>query len=250
MRAVWPLDPDMSRETLTGRPVSHGVPVNAGFGSRARWVAEARHWLAFIGPARLAAGTVSLFAVAAGGWLLVRAPAPPVESLMPRATPVPTPVSTGPAIVVVHVAGAVARPGVYTLPAGSRVVDAVAAAGGAVRGADLAALNLAVVLVDTEQVFVPLLGRDGSRALVAPRLRPGAGAGSAGTGSAGPTAKVNLNTATADQLDALPGVGPATAASIVDHRTRHGPFASVDDLLDVPGIGEAKLAALRDLVTV
>ena len=217
---------------------------------RDRLLAEARHWLVFIGPARLVTGIVSLSALAVGGWLLVRAPAPPVESLMPRATPMPSPTSTGPATVVVHVAGAVARPGVYTLPAGSRAVDAVAAAGGAVRGADLAALNLAVVLVDTEQVYVPVLGREGSRALVAPRLRPGAsGSGGAAT-NAGPSAKVDLNTATAEQLDALPGVGPATAAAIVDHRTRHGPFTSVDGLLDVAGIGEAKLAALRDLVMV
>ena len=218
---------------------------------RGRLLAEARHWLAFVGPARLATGIVSLVALTVGGWLLVRAPAPPVESLMPRATPVPAPTSTGPATVVVHVAGAVVRPGVYTLPAGSRVVDAVTAAGGAVRGADLAAVNLAIVLVDTEQVYIPLLGREGSRALVAPRLRPGSGGG-AGGGAAnnGPSAKVDLNTATAEQLDALPGVGPATAAAIVDHRTRHGPFASVDGLLDVAGIGETKLAALRDLVVV
>ncbi len=217
---------------------------------RGRLIAEARHWLAFVGPTRLATGVVSLVALGVGGWLLVRAPAPPVESLMPRATPVPVPTSTGPVTVVVHVAGAVARPGVYTLAAGSRVVDAVTAAGGAVRGADLAAVNLAIVLVDTEQVYIPLLGREGSRALVAPRLRPGSTGGAGGGGSSGPKAKVDLNSATAEQLDALPGVGPTTAAAIVDHRTRHGPFASVDALLDVPGIGEAKLEALRDLVTV
>jgi len=228
------MDPDPSRRSL----------------DRDRWLAEARHWLVFIGPARLVTGVVSMVALTVGGWLLVRAPAPPVESLMPRATPAPAPVSTGPSTVVVHVAGAVARPGVYTLPAGSRVVDAVTAAGGAVRGADLAAVNLAIVLVDTEQVYIPLLGREGSRVLVAPRLRPGASGSGGAAANNGPSAKVDLNTATAEQLDVLPGVGPATAAAIVDHRTRHGPFASVDGLLDVAGIGEAKLAALRDLVTV
>lgn len=228
------MDPDPSRFSL----------------DRGRFLAEARHWIAFVGPMRLVTGVVSLVALGVGGWLLVRAPAPPAESLMPRATPMSAPTSTGPAVVVVHVAGAVARPGVYTLASGSRVVDAVTAAGGAVRGADLAAVNLAIVLVDTEQVYIPLLSREGSRALVAPRLRPGSTGGAGGGGGSGPTAKVDLNSATAEQLDALPGVGPATAAAIVDHRTRHGPFASVDALLDVPGIGDAKLAALRDLVTV
>lgn len=157
--------------------------------------------------------------------------------------------------VVVHVAGAVHQPGVVTLPAGSRTIDAVDAAGGFVPGADPDRVNLAAPLIDGSRLVVPLVGQ------VAPvELVPDAG----GTQGGGATARsadrtgsppssaapVDLNTADAAALDALPGVGPATAAAIISHRDEHGPFSSVEDLLDVRGIGEAKLDALRDLVTV
>jgi competence protein ComEA len=139
--------------------------------------------------------------------------------------------------VLVHVVGAVRRPAVYRLAATARVLDAVRAAGGAVRGADLEAIDLAAPLVDGEQVQVPRRG-----AAVAPAAA-GAGGGAAGA----PHAPVHLNGADAAALDGLPGIGPATAARIVAWRTAHGGFRRLDDLLDVPGIGPAKLAALKGL---
>jgi competence protein ComEA len=150
-----------------------------------------------------------------------------------------------PGVVVVHVAGAVVAPGVHTMGAGDRVSDAVAAAGGAVPEADLDGLNLAAPLADGQRVYVPRIGE------VDPASVPNGPSPSGGPlGSAAPAGPVDVNRATADELEALPGVGPATAAAIVDDRDRNGPFASVDDLDRVSGIGPAKLAALRDLVTV
>jgi competence protein ComEA len=153
--------------------------------------------------------------------------------------------------VVVHVAGAVAAPGVVRLGNGSRVVDAVTAAGGLRADADPDRVNLAATLVDGQRVVVPIVGQP-VPAEVAPAPAPSSGGATAGTasGTAAPGAPVDLNTATAEQLDALPGVGPSTAAAILDHRASAGPFTSVDQLLDVRGIGEAKLEALRDLVSV
>jgi len=133
---------------------------------------------------------------------------------------------------VVDVAGAVRRPGLYHLGAGTRIADAVAAAGGATAHADVALVNLAAPLADGEQVLVPVRGAGGAAA--------------AGTPS--PTAPLDLNTASAEQLDALPGVGPATAQKIIDYRQAHGPFRSVDELEAVPGIGPSKLAQLKGLV--
>lgn len=144
------------------------------------------------------------------------------------------------ATVTVHVVGAVRRPGVYRLPGGSRALDAVTAAGGLLGNADQAAVNLARVVADGEQIAVPVQGAGQAS---------GAGGG-AGAAPGAPGGKVDLNTATAEQLDALPGVGPATAAKIVADRTANGPFRSVEDLLRVPGIGPKKLDSLKDLVTV
>lgn len=145
-------------------------------------------------------------------------------------------------VLVVHVVGAVRRPGLFRLPDGSRVADAVSRAGGATRVADLAGLNLAASLVDGTQVLVP------SRVEAGPLPGESEGSGSAGSG-AGPAAKVSLSSATAAELDALPGVGPITAQKILDYRAAHGPFASVDDLDAVPGIGPTRIEQLRDLVT-
>jgi competence protein ComEA len=139
---------------------------------------------------------------------------------------------------VVHVVGEVRRPGLYRLREGSRIADAVRRAGGARRGADLAALNLAAPLADGVQVLVPPRARGGA---VSP-----AATGSAGESSAGP---VSLSSATVEELDELPGIGPVTAEKIVDYRTEHGPFGSVDALDAVPGIGPARLEQLRELVT-
>ena len=140
------------------------------------------------------------------------------------------PVETGE--IVVDVAGHVQRPGIVTLPAGSRVHEAIEAAGGLAGVVDTTSLNLARQLVDGEQVLVGITP-------VTPAGEPGS-----------PGGAVNLNTATVDQLDELPGVGPVTAQSIVDWRTDNGPFRSVEDLLEVRGIGEATVGDLRDLVTV
>ena len=139
--------------------------------------------------------------------------------------------------VAVHVAGHVRRPGLVRLPAGSRVQDAIRAAGGATSGADLDAVNLARKLIDGEQVLVPGPGDP-------PPLPPAAGA-APGT----PSAPLDLNTATVEQLDTLPGVGEVTAGRIVAYRSAH-PFTSVDELLEVPGIGQRRFEQLKDLVTV
>lgn len=138
---------------------------------------------------------------------------------------------------VVHVVGAVRRPGLYRLPEGSRIADAVTRAGGATAKADLAAVNLAAPLADGMQVAVPRR---------APPLEDAAGA--AESGAALPSGPVRLNTATVEQLDALPGIGPVTAQKILDYRQQHGAFASVDELDAVPGIGPARLEQLRELV--
>jgi competence protein ComEA len=148
--------------------------------------------------------------------------------------------------VVVHVVGAVRRPGLMRLREGARVADAVARAGGATRGADLAAVNLAAPVVDGIQILVPRrapTAADGT--VVGPDSEAGASAGVA----AGVGPKLSLATATAEELDELPGVGPVTAQKILDYRSQHGPFGSVDDLDAVPGIGPARIEQLRDLVT-
>jgi competence protein ComEA len=152
------------------------------------------------------------------------------------------PIAEAPArsVLVVHVVGEVRRPGLYRLRDGARIADAVHRAGGALRDADLAAVNLAAPLVDGIQVFVP------SR-VAAGAVGPAGGAGSAGGGAAG--GLVSLSSATVDELDELPGVGPVTAQKIIDYRTEHGPFASVDDLDAVPGIGPTRIEQLRELVT-
>lgn len=163
---------------------------------------------------------------------------------------------TATAEIVVHVAGAVMHPGVYHLPLNSRVTDALAAAGGALGSAATDSVNLARLLVDGEQVYLP----------TQEEIESGAVAGAGSTGSASGTSKggssaaggastlltgglVNINTATASELDALPGIGPATAQKIIDDREANGPFAKTEDLMRVPGIGESKYDALKDLVT-
>jgi competence protein ComEA len=153
-----------------------------------------------------------------------RAVAPPLR--VPRAARTAVPQ------LVVDVAGAVRRPGLYRLTQGARVDDALAAAGGATAKADVASVNLAAPVADGEQVLVPARG---------------AAAAAAGGGGAG-SAPVDLNSATADQLDALPGIGPATAAKIVAYRQQHGPFHSLEELDAVPGIGAGKIAQLKGLV--
>ena len=143
---------------------------------------------------------------------------------------------------VVHVVGAVRRPGLYKLSDGSRVADAVARAGGAGRKADLTLVNLAAPLVDGLQVVVP------RRAPPQPAAAAATGGSSAAGDSAAAQGPVHLNAATPEQLDALPGIGPVTAQKILDYRQQHGAFSSVDELDGVPGIGPARLEQLRALV--
>ena len=147
-----------------------------------------------------------------------------------RATPAPA------AKVYVVVVGAVRRPGLYRLRDGARIADALARAGGPTRRADTALVNLAAPVADGMQIVVPLRGAAGA-------------AGGSAPGGGAPGAKVSLSSATVEQLDTLPGVGPVTAQKIVDWRTAHGPIRSVDALDDVPGIGPARIEQLRDLVT-
>ena len=135
---------------------------------------------------------------------------------------------------VVDVEGKVKHPGIVTLPAGSRVHEAVAKAGGVRGRVDTSTLNMARVLTDGEQILVGVEPAPGDPA-------------TGGTSAAG--ARISLASATLEQLDTLPGIGPVTAQAILDHRSEHGPFTSVDDLLDVKGIGEATLADIRDQVT-
>ena len=146
---------------------------------------------------------------------------------------------SGSSRVTVHVAGAVRRPGVYRLASRSRVVDAVRRAGGARRRADLSALNLAAKLEDGRQVVVPLRPRAGAPVAAA--------AAGAATAPAGP---IDINTATAEQLDELDGIGPGMAGSILEYRKEHGGFGSIEELGQVPGIGDKRLAALREKVRV
>ena len=152
---------------------------------------------------------------------------------------------------MVYVSGEVVKPGVYVLLATSRVIDALQAAGGATNQADLVVVNLAASLVDAAQVFIPRIGST-------PRVtlpRPHAGinlpiADGAGGGATSAAGIVDINRATLFDLEALPGVGPSTAQAIIDYRVANGPYASVDDLLNVRGIGPSKLAAMRARVRV
>src|ERR687895_951414 len=186
--------------------------------------------------ALLLAGTL-LVVLAVAGRTLAGADGRPAESpaLLVPAKPV-----TSAARVVVHVAGAVRQPGLYELKEGLRIADAIARAGGATAKADTAAVNLAAPLADGMQVLIPsrVAGAAGTAA-----------AGSAAGGSAAAGARVSLSSATVDQLDELPGVGPVTAQKIVDYRAKNGGFRSVDDLDAIPGIGPARVEQLRELVT-
>lgn len=178
--------------------------------------------------------------VVALGWFLTQAgdgSVVPVDDRIPQVSLVPvTPPTTLAARMLVHVTGAVRTEGVYELEPGSRVMDAIGAAGGPTPDGQTDRLNLAAPVADGMQIRVPVEGE-----LV---VAIDAGSGAAGSGP------VNLNSASAVQLESLPGIGPATAAAIVAHREEHGGFAEVGDLLNVRGIGEAKLASLEDLVVV
>jgi competence protein ComEA len=186
-------------------------------------------------------GLVALLAVTLGGaglWYVRSLPRPVEVAAAPSGgtASVPAPASPSPEVVVlVDVAGWVRRPGVYEFSEGARVIDAIDAAGGARSGAVLEALNLAAPLTDGTQILVPREGQEG--AAPAPV-----------TGGAG--GLVNVNSAIATELEELPGIGEVIAQRIIDYRTENGPFATVDELVDVSGIGDAILESIRELVTV
>ncbi len=158
--------------------------------------------------------------------------------------------TTKPVEVAVHAAGAVVTPGLYRLTGAPRVADLIDAAGGLASDADVDRINLAAPLSDGERLYVPRVGETDVPSAVGAEGASGSGGSISGSSEPSASNPLNLNSATAEQLDTLPGVGPATAGAIVDHRSTHGPFASVDGLLEVRGIGPAKLEAIRSLVTV
>ena len=187
---------------------------------------------------QLAAYGVALAAVVLlGAWYLSRGGDP-----APEASPAAIKVEGdggGGKPVVVHVAGAVRQPGVYRMRANARVDDAVGRAGGATRRADLSQVNLAAQVEDGRQVVVP------------PRVRADAAGGAAPAETpTTPGVPLNINTATLEQLDELDGIGPTTAQHILDYREEHGGFGSVEELGEVPGIGDVRLASLREQVRV
>lgn len=213
--------------------------------------------VSWFGLGRLIASASAVVIVCLGAFWLVRSPQPPIEASLPQATapavgvtlppPEPTPVTTDAldvpdAPVTVHVAGAVRRPGVYELRTGDRVGEAITAAGGATLDGRPDLLNLAAMVVDGSRIHVPVDGE--------PVILPPSEAVPTGAGDPGPTGPVDVNRASATDLETLPGVGPTTAAAIVAERDRNGPFLNPDDLERVAGIGPGKVALLRELVTV
>ena len=224
------------------------------------------HWIGF---SRILASAFGVVVMVVGVWWVVRVPPPPPEASIPFATTsvasntIASNTDASSAIsssanITVYVSGEVVKPGVYVLLATARVIDALQAAGGATNQADLVVVNLAAPLVDAAQVFIPRMGSTPRVTLPRPHAGinlpiagAGAGAGAGAVGGATSTAGiVDINSATISDLDALPGVGPSTAQAIIDYRVANGPYASVDDLLNVRGIGPSKLAAMRARVRV
>ena len=220
------------------------------------------HWIGF---SRILASAFGVVVMVVGVWWVVRVPPPPPEASIPFATTsvasnaIASNTDASSAIsssanITVYVSGEVVKPGVYVLLATARVIDALQAAGGATNQADLVVVNLAAPLVDAAQVFIPRMGSTPRVTLPRPHAGinlPIAGAGAGAVGGATSTAGiVDINSATISDLDALPGVGPSTAQAIIDYRVANGPYASVDDLLNVRGIGPSKLAAMRARVRV
>ncbi len=230
------------------------------------------HFIKWYGPARAFATAGSVAVVCVGAWWLLRAPAPPLENSLPLVSiasasdsssssvvgAIPSTTLVGVREVIVHVAGSVMKPGVYRLKPNARVIDAVNAAGGVTPNADTAAVNLALPLLDAEQVYIPARSSQKPHTTVAVRRKPPTAVGSPSSTSAAVTvgatpttiksAFININTATALELEALPSVGPSTAKAIVSFRTKNGPFSKAEDLLKVPGIGDGKLAAMKPFV--
>jgi competence protein ComEA len=214
-------------------------------------IERVREWVVWFGTGRLLATALSVIAVVIGGAWLLRGSPGRAEDNLPFATRttstttaagtvVSTPATSPPSSIVVYVTGAVAAPGIYSLPVAARVNDAVISAGGPLPNADLRVVNLAAAAHDGERIYVPIVGE---------AIPPAIEAAPSADVSV-PAVPVDINSATASELDVLPGVGPTTAAAIVAHRQQKGPYQTVDQLGDVRGIGPAKLEALRGLVTV
>jgi len=220
------------------------------------------HWIGF---SRILTSAFGVVVMVVGVWWVVRVPPPPPEASIPFATTtiasnaIASSTAASSALlsaanITVYVSGEVVKPGVYVLLATARVIDALQAAGGATNQADLVVVNLAASLVDAAQVFIPRIGSTPRVTLPRPHaginLPIADGRGSAGGGATSAAGIVDINSATLFDLDALPGVGPSTAQAIIDYRVANGPYASVDDLLNVRGIGPSKLAAMRTRVRV
>ena len=219
-------------------------------------------FIQWIGLSRILASAFGVLVMVIGVWWVVRVPPPPPEATIPFAssTIATDSLKTNPELlmanITVYVSGEVVKPGVYVLLATSRIIDALQAAGGPTAAADLVVVNLAAPLVDATQVFIPRIGSTPRATL--PRPHAGinlpttgtSGGVSVGSGATSAIGIVDINSATLSDLDALPGVGPSTAQAIIDYRIANGPFASVDDLLNVRGIGPSKLAAMRARVRV
>lgn len=182
---------------------------------------------------------LALFAIVLGGTIFWLRRPEPTPLTITTATPRPTATV---ASLMVDLRGAVSKPGIYTLPVGSRVQDALILAGDVLSNADLRTLNLARRLNDGEQIYVPLIGE----VVTAPT--PSTKSGTLQTATS-PGGKININTATLAELDRLPGVGPSIGQRIIDYRTQNGDFKKIDDLKKVRGIGDAMFDQIRDLVT-
>jgi len=203
-----------------------------------------------IGANQLVQGLILLFlgvGLGAGGLGLLRGvqPAPIyIEPAPPTATPLPW---------QVHVTGEVNNPGVYVVEPGMIVADAIELAGGMTTQADVNRVNLALRLRDGLQVFVPMVGEEAVVLPTEPAPVMDNGNDEVESPAAASPAsgeKINLNTASLEELDSLPGVGPSTAQSIIDYRTQNGPFARIEDVMSVPGIGEGKFNDMKELITV
>jgi competence protein ComEA len=217
--------------------------------------------LKWFGVSRMIGSVLSVAFVGIAGWWLVQVPPPPPEANLSFASTTvaasPTigvsasSINTTPQIITVHVAGAVKNPGVYRLKYGSRINDGIVAAGGATSAANLDVINLATVLNEGEQIYVPKRGEKPHVITNRPQVGGAGGAGGAGgVAGAGGAANsavpqlININLASVVELEQLPGVGPATAKAIVAYREKNGAFLKVEDLLKVRGIGPAKLSEI------
>jgi competence protein ComEA len=237
-----------------------------------RWLPDAKSggtssWMAAVraDPGRagvIALGVVGVVAVLVTLFTLARDESPPVASaklppvqMVSSASPTPSGPPSPEQPVVVSVVGLVGKPGLVTLEPGARIADALAAAGGPLDGADLLDLNMARRLADGEQIVVGIAAAPGEPSVMGSSISPGPGPATASESStpgetAAPGGLVDLNSASVEQLDTLPGIGPVTAAAIVSWREANGRFSSVDQLGDVDGIGPARLDKLRDRVHV